>query len=457
MNDDFDASLVARYGESAPRYTSYPPATQFHSQFGPDDLARVLTERPAARPWSLYVHVPFCESVCYYCACNKTVTKNHDRAGSYVARVAQELALLSPLLGARAPLDQLHWGGGTPTFLSHDEMRALMCAIAERFALRPDDGGEYSIEIDPRHASDATLTLLRSIGFNRLSLGVQDFDPQVQRAINREQSFALVRHVAETARSLGFRSLSVDLIYGLPRQTRDSFARTIDRLLDIAPDRVSLFNYAHLPERFKPQRRINAAEIPDGLTKIAILSGSAQALARAGYVYIGLDHFAKADDELALAQRDRTLARNFQGYSTRGHLDVLGVGASAVSRIGAIYSQNAWDLKEYETLVDQGTLPVRRGFELSADDELRREVINALLCHMECDVAAVEARHGLRFATYFASELARLEPFIHDGLVEMDGGKIHVTARGQILVRAVCAIFDRYLLEADRRRFSRVV
>ena len=457
MNDDFDASLVARYGESAPRYTSYPPATQFHSQFGPDDLARVLTERPAGRPWSLYVHVPFCESVCYYCACNKTVTKHHDRAGSYVARVARELALLSPLLGARAPLDQLHWGGGTPTFLSHDEMRTLMCAIAERFALRPDDGGEYSIEIDPRHASDATLTLLRSIGFNRLSLGVQDFDPQVQRAINREQSFALVRHVAETARSLGFRSLSVDLIYGLPRQTRDSFARTIDRLLDIAPDRVSLFNYAHLPERFKPQRRINAAEIPDGLTKIAILSGTAQALARAGYVYIGLDHFAKADDELALAQRDRTLARNFQGYSTRGHLDVLGVGASAVSRIGGIYSQNAWDLKEYETLVDQGTLPVRRGFELSADDQLRREVINDLLCHMECDVAAVEARHGLRFATYFASELARLEPFIHDGLVEMDGGKIHVTARGQILVRAVCVIFDRYLLEADRRRFSRVV
>lgn len=457
MNDSFDASLVARYGESAPRYTSYPPATQFHGQFGPDDLGRTLAARPADRPWSLYVHVPFCESVCYYCACNKTITKHHDRAGPYVARVARELALLSPWLGARPPLDQLHWGGGTPTFLSHDEMRALMCAIAERFALRADDGGEYSIEIDPRHASDATLALLRSIGFNRLSLGVQDFDPAVQLAINREQSFALVRHVAQTARSLGFRSLSVDLIYGLPRQTRDSFARTVDRLLEIAPDRVSLFNYAHLPERFKPQRRIDAAEIPDGLTKIAILSGTAEALAGAGYVYIGLDHFAKAGDELAQAQRDRTLARNFQGYSTRGHLDVLGVGASAVSRIGAIYSQNAWDLKEYEALVDQGTLPVRRGFELSADDELRREVINDLLCHMECDVAAVEARHGLRFATYFASELARLEPFIHDGLVEMDSRRITVTARGQMLVRAVCAVFDRYLLIADRRRFSRVV
>ncbi|WP_297387879.1 oxygen-independent coproporphyrinogen III oxidase [Acidiferrobacter sp.] len=457
MNDSFDAALITRYGESAPRYTSYPPATQFHGQFGPDDLGRTLAARPADRPWSLYVHVPFCESVCYYCACNKTITKHHDRAGPYVTRVAQELALLSPWLGAHPPLDQLHWGGGTPTFLSHDEMRALMCAIAERFALRADDSGEYSIEIDPRHASDATLSLLRSIGFNRLSLGVQDFDPAVQRAINREQPFGLVRHVAQTARALGFRSLSVDLIYGLPRQTRDSFAHTLDRLLEIAPDRVSLFNYAHLPERFKPQRRINAAEIPDGLTKIAILSGTAEALAAAGYVYIGLDHFAKADDELAQAQRDHTLARNFQGYSTRGHLDVLGVGASAVSRIGAIYSQNAWDLKEYETLVDQGTLPVRLGFELSADDELRREVINDLLCHMQCDVAAVEARHGLRFATYFASELARLEPFIHDGLVERDERKIAVTARGQMLVRAVCAVFDRYLLMADRRRFSRVV
>ncbi|WP_298137416.1 oxygen-independent coproporphyrinogen III oxidase [Acidiferrobacter sp.] len=457
MNAHFDASLIARYGESAPRYTSYPPATQFHGQFGPGDLKRVLEDRPAGRPWSLYVHVPFCESVCYYCACNKTVTKHHDRAGPYVARVAAELALLAPLWGARPPLDQLHWGGGTPTFLSHDEMRALMCAIAERFALRPDDTGEYSIEIDPRHASDDTLVLLRSLGFNRLSLGIQDFDPQVQRAINREQSFALVRHVAQTARSLGFRSLSVDLIYGLPRQTRDSFARTLDRLLEIAPDRVSLFNYAHLPERFKPQRRINAAEIPDGLTKIAILSGTVESLAGAGYVYIGLDHFAKVDDELAQAQRDRSLARNFQGYSTRGHLDVLGIGASAVSRIGAVYSQNAWDLKEYETLVDQGTLPVRRGFELSADDLLRREVINDLLCHMECDVAAIEARHGLRFATYFAPELARLEPFIADGLVERDERRITVTGRGQMLVRAVCAVFDRYLQIADRRRFSRVV
>ncbi len=457
MNVDCDASLIARYGESAPRYTSYPPATQFHGQFGAEDLSRALAGRPAGQAWSLYVHVPFCESVCYYCACNKTVTKHHERAEPYVARVARELQTVSASIGVRPPLDQLHWGGGTPTFLSHDEMRALMCAIAERFALRADDSGEYSIEIDPRHASDTTLALLRTLGFNRLSLGVQDFDPAVQRAINREQSFALVRHVAQTARSLGFRSLSVDLIYGLPRQTRDSFARTIERLLEISPDRVSLFNYAHLPQRFKPQRRIDAAEIPDGLTKMAILSGTVEALMGAGYVYIGLDHFAKADDELARAQRERTLARNFQGYSTRGHLDVLGVGASAVSRIGDVYSQNAWDLKEYEGLVDQGRLPVRRGFELSADDVLRREVINDLLCHMECDVAAIEARHALRFATYFSSELVHLESFVHDGLVEVNAQKIVVTPRGQMLVRAICAVFDRYLTVVDRRLFSRVV
>ncbi|MHB8253010.1 MAG: oxygen-independent coproporphyrinogen III oxidase [Acidiferrobacter sp.] len=456
MNDYVDASLIARYGESAPRYTSYPPATQFHEQFGATELAAALVARNPQDPWSLYVHVPFCESVCYYCACNKTVTKHHERAGLYVPRVARELALLAPLIGADAPLDQLHWGGGTPTFLNHDEMRALMCAIAERFTLRSDDSGEYSIEVDPRHVPDDTMALLRDIGFNRLSVGVQDFDPEVQRAINREQSFALVRHVFQTARALGFRSLSVDLIYGLPRQSRGSFARTLDRLLELSPDRVSLFNYAHLPDRFKPQRRIDAAELPDAMTKLDILRTTIETLIGAGYVYIGLDHFAKTHDELAQARRDRTLARNFQGYSTRGHLDVLGVGASAVSRIGRIYSQNAWDLKEYEGFVDKSLLPVRRGFELSSDDVLRRDVINSLLCHMECDIGAFETRYALRFATYFAAEMAQLQPFINDGLVEV-GDRIVVTARGQMLVRAICAVFDRYLKIANRRQFSRVV
>ncbi|HUW98868.1 MAG TPA: oxygen-independent coproporphyrinogen III oxidase [Acidiferrobacter sp.] len=456
MNDYVDETLIARYGDSAPRYTSYPPATQFHEQFGVAELATALTTRDPTDPWSLYVHVPFCESVCYYCACNKTVTKHHERAEHYVSRIARELALLAPLIGADAQLDQLHWGGGTPTFLNHDEMRALMCAIGERFALRGDDTGEYSIEIDPRHVPDETLGLLREIGFNRLSVGVQDFDLEVQRAINREQPFALVRRVFDTARALGFRSISVDLIYGLPRQSRDSFVATLDRLLELSPERISLFNYAHLPDRFKPQRRINASELPDPATKMEILRTTIQRLIDAGYTYIGLDHFAKAHDELAIARRDGSLGRNFQGYSTHGDLDVLGVGASAVSRIGAVYSQNAWDLKEYEDFIDNGLLPVRRGFELSADDVLRREVINDLLCHMECDIRAFEVRHSLRFATYFASELDRLEPLIHDGLVEV-GDRIVVTARGQMLVRAICAIFDRYLAVGNRRQFSRVV
>ncbi len=457
MNGYCDETLVARYGVSAPRYTSYPPATQFHGQFRARDLTRVLEARDPTRPWSLYVHVPFCESVCYYCACTKTITKHHEWAAPYVARVAQELALLAPALGSRPTLEQLHWGGGTPTFLNHDEIQALMGAIVERFAMRGDDDGEYSIEIDPRHAPDATLRLLRALGFNRLSLGIQDFDPDVQRAINRRQSFALVHHVTQFARDLGFRSLNTDLIYGLPRQDRASFARTLERLMEIGPDRVSLFHYAHLPERFKPQRRINTAEVPDGPTKMAMLSDAIKVLTDAGYVYIGLDHFAKADDELAVAQRERALARNFQGYSTRGHLDVLGVGVSAVSRIGDIYSQNAWTLEDYENSVDQGLLPVRRGFELSSDDILRREVINELLCHMECDLVAFERRHGLRFATYFAAELGYLEPLARDGLVTLGDTKIGVTRRGQMLVRAVCAVFDRYLVMANRRQFSRVV
>lgn len=456
MNGHIDESLIARYGESAPRYTSYPPATQFHQQFKATDLAAAIGAHRPEDPWSLYVHIPFCESVCYYCACNKIVTKHHERGESYVSYVARELALLGPLLGSAPRLDQLHWGGGTPTFLSHDGMRALMVAIAEHFALRSDDGGEYSIEIDPRHASNATLGFLRDIGFNRVSLGIQDFDPEVQRAINRKQSFALVKRVFSHARALGFHSLSVDLIYGLPRQNRSRFVRTLDRVLSLSPDRISLFHYAHLPDRFKPQRRIETSELPDGQTKLAILDDAIQAFREAGYVYIGLDHFAKSEDELACAQRERTLGRNFQGYSTHGDLDVLGVGASAVSRIGTTYSQNAWELRQYEDLIDSKILPVRRGFELNEDDLIRRDLINGLLCHMECDMGAFGARHSLDFGRYFSAEIERLAPFVADGLVTL-GDRITVTERGQMLVRAICAVFDRYLARDNRVRFSRVI
>ncbi len=457
MNPKIDGALVAAYGNSAPRYTSYPPATQFHSQFGTDELAGALRAHDPAQAWSLYVHIPFCASVCYYCACNKIVTKHTERSAAYVRRLGEELRLLAPMLGPHPTLRQLHWGGGTPTFLNHDEMRMLMGLIAERFALEEGDKGEYSIEIDPRHASDDTLRLLRALGFNRLSFGVQDFDPRVQKAIHREQPYALVQRVVTTARQLGFQSLSADLIYGLPHQSRETFAQTIAQLLTLSPERISLFNYAHLPERFAPQRRIQAADLPPGDVKLRILSDTIESLRGAGYVYIGLDHFAKADDELTRAQQDRNLGRNFQGYSTNGDLDVLGIGASAVSRIGTIYSQNTAELEEYEASLDRAVLPVRRGFSLNGDDELRREVINTLLCHMDLDVAAFERRHNLTFRTYFASELLRLEPMQRDGLVEVKEDHIRVTAQGQLLVRAICAVFDRYLKTSNRRQFSRVV
>lgn len=457
MHKSLIDALITRYGDSAPRYTSYPPATQFHEQWDAADLAGALMGRNRHEPWSLYIHIPFCESVCYYCACHKNVTKHHEAGAPYVTRVVRELDLLAPLIGPAAPLDQLHWGGGTPTFLSETDMRRLMAGIQKHFALRPNNRGEHSIEIDPRHASAHTLEVLRELGFNRLSMGVQDFDPQVQRAVNREQPFPLVREVFNTARGLGFGSVSADIIYGLPHQTTQSFAQTVRQLLELAPDRISLFHYAHLPARFKAQRRIAGAALPSQQAHIHMFRESVETLTGAGYRYIGLDHFAKVDDELALAQSHRTLARNFQGYSTRGHLDVLGVGASAVSRIGNVYSQNAWALQEYERRIDQDLLPVRRGFALSTDDVLRREVINSLLCHMECDIKGFEKRHNLIFSVYFAAEIAKLAPFVQDGLVLLND-TVTVTLRGQMLTRAICAVFDRYrAVGEDRAQFSRVI
>jgi len=456
MDHTFDKALIARYGAAAPRYTSYPPATEFHDRFRAKEFATALKQRDASQPLSLYVHLPFCESICYYCACNKIITKHHNVAAAYLDRVGRELGLLSALTGRDTPLEQLHWGGGTPTFLTQDEMVALMRTIGAHFKLVDDETAEYSVEIDPRHAEDATLRTLRAIGFNRLSMGIQDFDPEVQKAINRTQSYALVDEVFRSARDLGFRSINADLIYGLPYQTKSSFGQTLEQLLSLDPDRISLFHYAHLPQRFKHQRRITTSALPEGIIQQDMLLDAVTTLTQAGYVYIGMDHFARPTDELAQAQRDHVLSRNFQGYSTRGHLDVLGIGVSAVSRIGLSYSQNAWDLTEYEKYIDEGVLPVRRGYELNQDDEVRRDIINSLLCHMECDIPSIEARYDLDFASYFAPEMEALTRFAQDGLVEV-GSRIVVTMRGQMLVRAVCAVFDHYLNESGRERFSRVV
>ncbi|MHB1566807.1 MAG: oxygen-independent coproporphyrinogen III oxidase [Acidiferrobacter sp.] len=451
-----DEAVIARYGQPTPRYTSYPPATAFHGRFGETDLRTALVRHGRA-PWSLYVHIPFCESVCYYCACHRTVTRHHERGRDYVQDLARELTLLAPLLGSKPQLAQLHWGGGTPTFLADDEIRTLMAMIAEHFSLQDDADSEYGIEIDPRHASAATLQLLRTLGFNRLSLGVQDFDPVVQRAIHREQPQTLVAEVLTRARDLGFRSISVDLIYGLPHQQRAGFARTIAAVLALAPDRLSLFSYAHLPQRFAAQRRIEAAALPDAATKLAIFKDTVDSLTAAGYLYIGLDHFARATDELADARQRGTLARNFQGYSTRGHLDVLGIGASAVSRIGPIYSQNLVDPHDYHQQLVRGRLPVNRGFKLDADDLCRRAAINELLCDLRIDMVDFGCRHNIVFADYFAAELRQLRPLADDGLVTIDGDVLRVTGTGQLLVRAVCAVFDRYLQATARTRFSRVV
>ncbi len=455
----FDLGLIARYDQAGPRYTSYPTAVQFHDRFGPDDYRRAAAASNAsARPLSLYFHIPFCDTVCFYCACNKVATKDRSLAQPYLDRVYRELAMQSALFDRGRVVEQLHWGGGTPTFISREQMRELMDATRRSFRLLADDTGEYSIEIDPREADEATVKLLRELGFNRMSLGVQDFEPKVQAAVNRLQTEAQTFAVLDAARREGFRSLSIDLIYGLPFQTVDSFARTLDKIVAAGPDRLSVFNYAHLPERFKPQRRINAEELPSPAEKLAILRMTGDRLAAAGYVYIGMDHFAKPDDELARAQRDGTLYRNFQGYSTHSNCDLIGLGITSIGMVGPTYAQNVKTLEEYYARIDAGELPVAKGIELSRDDEIRRDVITRLICHFVLPYADVERRWGIGFADYFRDELVRLEPMARDGLVRVEEDRFEVLPKGRFLIRNVCMAFDAYLQSgAAERRFSRVI
>lgn len=454
----FDAELIRRYDRAGPRYTSYPTAVQFHEGFTEDTYrAHCAQSNAAGGPLSLYVHIPFCDTVCYYCACNKVVTKRRERAQPYLERLHREIALQGALFDSARPVEQLHWGGGTPTFISHAEMRELMAVTRRHFNLRDDDGGEYSIEIDPREADARTVAVLRELGFNRMSLGVQDFDPAVQKAVNRIQSEAETLAVLQAARAEGFKSVSVDLIYGLPLQSVASFDRTLGQIIDAGPDRLSVFNYAHLPERFMPQRRINAAELPSAEEKLTILHHTIERLTDAGYVYIGMDHFARPEDELAVAQRAGTLYRNFQGYSTHAECDLVGLGVSAIGSVADSYAQNVRTLDEYYARIDAGRLAVFRGVELDDDDRLRRAVILDLICRFELDVADIEARFGIDFAAYFAPELQRLEDMVRDGLLELTADRIRVLGPGQLLIRNVCMVFDRYLGEASATRFSRVI
>jgi len=456
----FDRELIRRYDTSGPRYTSYPTAVQFHEGFGEDlyrRLALASNREQPLRPLSLYFHLPFCDTVCFYCACNKIITKNRRRASPYLQRLFREIELQSALFDDARVVDQLHWGGGTPTFISHDEMRELMRVTGEHFRLRNDDKGEYSIEIDPREVSAETVALLRELGFNRISVGVQDFDPRVQRAVNRIQSEAQTRLAVDEARRQGFRSVSLDLMYGLPQQTPASFSTTLERVLDLAPDRLSVFNYAHLPARFKTQRQIRDEELPSARDKLAILKLTVDALTSAGYVYIGMDHFARPDDELAVAQREGTLYRNFQGYSTHADCDLVAMGITAISKVGDSYSQNVRTLDDYYERLDGGRLGVFRGVELSADDLLRRDVINKLICNFRLDFAAVEAKHDISFRDYFAEERDTLLAMEQDGLLRMDADRIEVMPRGRLLIRNICMVFDRYLRGGGGQQFSKVI
>ncbi|NOQ63125.1 MAG: oxygen-independent coproporphyrinogen III oxidase [Methyloprofundus sp.] len=453
----FDLKLINRYDKSGPRYTSYPTALELHDGFTQQDYRQQI-ELSNARggPLSLYFHVPFCDTVCYYCACNKIITKNREHAEPYLANLFKEIELQGALFDKTRTVNQLHWGGGTPTFLDYDQMSRLMAATHQHFNLKDDDTGEYSIEIDPRATDDKTIKQLRELGFNRISLGVQDFDPAVQKAVNRIQSEAQTFAVLEAARKEGFRSTSIDLIYGLPLQTVASFSVTLDKILAVEPSRFSIFNYAHLPARFKTQRQINEADMPSAEVKLDILQMIMQRLQEAGYVYIGMDHFAKPDDELAIAQRENKLYRNFQGYSTHSDCDLVGFGITSIGRVGDSYVQNEKDLLSYDLVIGDGQLPVFKGYTLNDDDKLRRAVITQLICHFSLDFSVIEAQYKIQFKDYFSDELQMLQGMQQDGLLTVDEQGIAVLTAGRLLIRNICMCFDRYL-NSKTQQFSKVI
>ncbi|WP_343027139.1 oxygen-independent coproporphyrinogen III oxidase [Massilia sp. MP_M2] len=456
----FDGALLARLGRSGPRYTSYPTADRFGADFGADDyLAAVAARRQrGGHPLSLYVHIPFCDTVCYYCACNKIVTRQRERAATYLDYLKREITMQSRLFAGMNAVEQLHFGGGTPTYLLDAQMGDLMAHLQASFRFAPDAIGEYGIEVDPRTVSAARVHSLRQQGFNRISLGVQDFDPDVQRAVNRVQPEAETVAIIDAARAAGFRSVSIDLIYGLPKQTLASMAQTLEKVIKASPDRISVYHYAHMPHLFKPQRRILEADMPAADIKLGMLQLCIERLGAAGYVYIGMDHFAKPGDDLAVAQSQGRLHRNFQGYSTHADADLVACGVSSIGAVGATYSQNAKTLDDYYALLDAGTLPLQRGIRLGMDDLLRRAIIQTLMCQFELSITAIEQAFPIVFGDYFAAELAALRTLQADGLVQVGDAWISVTPKGRLLIRNLCMVFDRYLgRQADAPRFSRTI
>lgn len=454
----WDDALIKRYDLSGPRYTSYPTAVEFNQNYPVEQMVEAAARSKASdRPLSLYTHLPFCAHLCYYCACNKVITKKRDKAMPYVERLLKEAAMQSKLFGADRPVKQLHWGGGTPTFLPNDVMQELMAGYAELFNLQSGDERDYSVEIDPREVDQDTLPTLWKLGFNRISLGVQDVNPQVQKAVNRIQPREMTEAVLSEARQLGFRSINLDLIYGLPHQTPESFADTLEAVLEMSPDRLSVFSYAHLPDRFYPQTRIKNDTLPSPQQKLTILHNTINRLLEAGYEYIGMDHFAKPDDSLAVAQRAGRLHRNFQGYTTHSDCDLVSLGVSAIGQTDDAYFQNNHDLPAWEASIDAGQLAITKGVNLTRDDRLRRWVIGQLICQFRLDRQQFAAQWQENFDSYFADELARLRPMIADELICDNGQVLQVEPAGRLLIRAICQIFDSYRKEGASQRFSRII
>ncbi len=459
-HDEIELSeeLIRRFDTPGPRYTSYPTADRFNGQFNEASYFNYLEQRqgnPGNPPLSLYLHLPFCESLCYFCACNKIITKDHSRTTEYLRYLEKEMALVAARIGPDRQTAQLHLGGGTPTFFSSDELRQLMAMLRKHFTFTSD--AELGVEIDPRTVKGDTLNLLAELGFNRNSFGVQDFDPAVQQAVNRIQPFEMVEMAVNESRKAQFQSINADLIYGLPKQTTDSFSHTLDSLIRLAPDRIALYNYAHLPSRFKAQRQIIESDLPSAEERLQIFMMSTRRLLDAGYVYIGLDHFSKPDDELNKARQNQSLHRNFQGYTTRAECDLIGFGVSAISKVGNSYSQSVRTISAYYQHLDEGKLPVEKGIDLSKDDLLRRTIIMTLMCSAPVLFETINRTYQLDFETYFSEEIAQLRQFEEVGFISIDSSAIRVTAKGRLFVRAVAMVFDRYLKQATTATYSKLI
>ena len=464
-NVQFDAALIRKMSQQGPRYTSYPTADRFTENFGMGDYLQAVNSvraMGARNPLSLYLHIPFCDKLCYYCACNKIITKVRSKADEYLTYLKREIEIQGKLFADMNTVEQLHFGGGTPTYISDAQMGELMAHLRKWFRFATDESGEYSIEIDPRTVSPDRVHSLRAQGFNRISFGVQDFDPDVQKAVNRIQPEECTLGVMQAARDAGFRSISIDLIYGLPKQNLITMDKTLSKVIAANPDRLSIYNYAHMPALFKPQRRINEDELPSGETKLDMLSLCIRRLTEAGYVYIGMDHFAKPNDELAVAQRQGRLHRNFQGYSTHAEAEMVAMGVSAISSVGSTYSQNEKTLEGYYERLEQGELPICRGIKMNVDDLLRRIIIQMLMCNFELSIKSVELAYPITFSNYFATELEKLRALEADGLLSIDSEWITVTPKGRLLIRNICMVFDRYLgmpreVKLERVHYSKTI